>query len=94
MEDARASLFRSTKGDIMLFWRSEVEDIYLMLKLKFGGQTRRAERVKVSGSNDLKDEVIFVGDGRKHLDFYVKANQLIDLRVVEPERWRWKLPVL
>ncbi|KAM2442419.1 hypothetical protein ACFX1W_010748 [Malus domestica] len=78
----------------MLFWRSEVEDIYLMLKLKFGGQTRRAERVKVSGSNDLKDEVIFVGDGRKHLDFYVKANQLIDLRVVEPERWRWKLPVL
>ncbi|TQD99832.1 hypothetical protein C1H46_014570 [Malus baccata] len=29
MEDARASLFRSAKGDIMLFWRSEVEDIYI-----------------------------------------------------------------
>ncbi|KAB2624002.1 hypothetical protein D8674_015662 [Pyrus ussuriensis x Pyrus communis] len=63
MEDARASLFRSTKGDIMLFWRSEVEDIYLMLRLKFGDQTCQAEWVKVSGSHDLKDEVIFVGDG-------------------------------
>ncbi|KAM2781022.1 hypothetical protein FF1_010858 [Malus domestica] len=63
MEDARSSLFRSAKGDIMLFWRSEVRDIYLMLKLKFGDQTRRAEWVKVSGSHDLKDEVVFVGDG-------------------------------
>lgn len=34
-----------------------------MLKLKFGDQTRQAEWVKVSGSHDLKDEVIFVGDG-------------------------------
>lgn len=62
MHSSTASLFSSSKGDIMLFWRDEPYTC-IVLKLKFDYANGSPEWVKMNGSHYLKDEVIFVGGG-------------------------------
>ncbi|KAM1326393.1 hypothetical protein ACFX2I_010724 [Malus domestica] len=75
MHSSTASLFSSSKGDIMLFWRDEPYT-FIVLKLKFDDANGPPEWVKMNGSHYLKDEVIFVGRGgntsvpRSKLDNY------------------------
>ncbi|CAN6728030.1 unnamed protein product [Malus baccata var. baccata] len=75
MHSSTASLFSSSKGDIMLFWRDEPYT-FVVLKLKFDDANAPPEWVKMNGSHYLKDEVIFVGRGgntsvpRSRLDNY------------------------
>ncbi|KAM1084977.1 hypothetical protein ACFX2B_010698 [Malus domestica] len=75
MHSSTASLFSSSKGDIMLFWRDEPYT-FIVLKLKFDDANGPPEWVKMNGSHYLKDEDIFVGRGgntlvpRSKLDYY------------------------